>query len=58
MMVCAGVALQQAGGKEAAEPEQDGDPSQLLQGVRDREAERRRERERDTSRYQPVDKDW
>lgn len=37
-----------------------GDPSQLLQGVRDREAERRRERERDQERRRsaPVEKDW
>ena len=48
--------------KEQQQPEpspaQDADPSQLLQGVRDREAERRRERDRDSSRYEPVDKDW
>ena len=36
----------------------EGDPSQLLQGVRDREAERRRDRERSPSRYEPVEKDW
>ena len=36
------------------------DPSQLLQGVRDREAERRRERDREDQRRrsEPVDKDW
>lgn len=46
--------------QQAQEEEPTGDPSQLLQGVRDREAERRRERERDheRSRSQPVDKDW
>lgn len=51
---------QQAGGEaqEEPQPEQEVDPSQLLQGVRDREAERRREREREASRYEPVDKDW
>ncbi len=45
---------------EAPEPDPMSDPSQLLQGVRDREAERRRERERDGQRRrsQPVDKDW
>nr|MCS5635643.1 VWA domain-containing protein [Myxococcota bacterium] len=46
------------------EPEpQDGeaspDPGQLLQAVRDREAERHRRRnERNQSGYEPVDKDW
>ena len=36
------------------------DPGQLLQGVRDREAERRRDREREAERRrsQPVDRDW
>lgn len=36
------------------------DPGQLLQGVRDREAERRRDREREGQRRrsQPVDRDW
>jgi Ca-activated chloride channel family protein len=36
------------------------DPSQLLQGVRDREAERRRERDREDQRRRrvPVEKDW
>jgi hypothetical protein len=36
------------------------DPSQLLQGVRDRDAERRRERDRNNQqrRAEPVDKDW
>ena len=45
---------------EAPEEEPMSDPSQLLQGVRDREAERRRERERDQEqrRSQPVGKDW
>jgi Ca-activated chloride channel family protein len=45
---------------ENAEPEREQDPSQLLQGVRDREAERRRERERrrEAARSQPVDRDW
>ncbi len=46
--------------EEMQEEMQEGDPSQLLQGVRDREAERRRERARDqeSRRSQPVDKDW
>ena len=36
------------------------DPSQLLQGVRDREAERRRDRDRRAAqrRAEPVEKDW
>ena len=46
--------------EEAAEQESEADPSQLLQGVRDREAQRRRdqERERADRRAQPVDRDW
>ena len=46
--------------EEAAEQEAEADPSQLLQGVRDREAQRRRdqERERAERRSQPVDRDW
>ena len=45
---------------EDAEDESMDDPSQLLQGVRDRDAERRRERDREAQqrRKQPVDKDW
>lgn len=45
---------------EDAEGESMGDPSQLLQGVRDRDAERRRERDRDEQRRrtEPVEKDW
>jgi len=45
--------------EESAEESMD-DPSQLLQGVRDRDAERRRDREREQRRRraQPVDKDW
>ena len=35
------------------------DPQQLLQGVRDREAQRREEREaRTPSGYETVEKDW
>lgn len=49
---------QQEQARARPEPDQEVDPSQLLQGVRDREAERRRERESDASRYEPVDKDW
>ena len=49
-------------GEPEGEPEPseaDSDPNQLLQSVRDREAERhRRNRERETSGYEPVDKDW
>ncbi len=57
-------AQQEAGAEnaeqEAREEESMGDPSQLLQGVRDREAERRRDRERaeQRRRSQPVDRDW
>ena len=41
------------------EAEPSGDPGQLLQSVRDREAERhRRNHERGQSGYEPVDKDW
>jgi Ca-activated chloride channel family protein len=51
------------GQQPSAQPEeaegQQGDPAQLLQSVRDREAERHRERGRQGSRgYEPVDKDW
>ncbi|MEE2662684.1 MAG: VWA domain-containing protein [Myxococcota bacterium] len=52
---------QEAGDEEAEardNPGAEADPSQLLQSVRDREAERRRERERSSSRYEPVEKDW
>jgi hypothetical protein len=36
------------------------DPAQLLQGVRDREAQRREERAQASARqgYEPVEKDW
>lgn len=47
--------------EEAAEqPEASEDPGQLLQGVRDREAQRRRDRERERAqrRSRPVEKDW
>lgn len=46
--------------EEAAEEEAAEDPSELLQGVRDREAERRSDQERDQQnrRSQPVDRDW
>jgi len=45
---------------EDADEERMDDPSQLLQGVRDRDAERRRERDREAQqrRSAPVDKDW
>jgi hypothetical protein len=53
------------GASPGAEPQDAGkesmdDPSQLLQGVRDRDAERRRERDRNNQRRrsEPVDKDW
>jgi Ca-activated chloride channel family protein len=41
------------------QPEHNTDPSQLLQGVRDREAQRRAEQaEQDSLQYDPVEKDW
>jgi Ca-activated chloride channel family protein len=47
---------------DSEEPPDDGmdDPSQLLQGVRDREAERRRDRDQEDQRRRavPVEKDW
>ena len=45
---------------EARPEEEMDDPSQLLQGVRDREAARRRDREREEQRRRsvPVEKDW
>jgi len=47
------------GESEPDESETNEDPGQLLQSVRDREAERhRRNRERNASGYEPVDKDW
>ena len=53
---------QQQPGEGESEPEEseaDSDPGQLLQSVRDREAERHRQkRERNASGYAPVDKDW
>ena len=51
----------QPGGDESEpeETEASADPGQLLQAVRDREAERhRRKNERNASGYEPVDKDW
>ena len=46
---------------EEQEPQEAGpqaDPSQLLQGVRDREAQRRRDRDQGQSGYDTVEKDW
>jgi hypothetical protein len=49
----------QAGEAEAAaQAEQSADPGQLLQSVRDREAERHRRNARGQSGYEPVDRDW
>lgn len=49
---------QQQGEDEQKEDEQaSSDPAQLLQGIRDREAERRKEKQK-PQRYEPVDKDW
>jgi hypothetical protein len=41
-----------------ADPSQGADPGQLLQEVRDREAQRRRDRARRSSGYETVEKDW
>jgi hypothetical protein len=41
-----------------AEAERAADPGQLLQSVRDREAERHRRHARGQSGYEPVDRDW
>jgi Ca-activated chloride channel family protein len=44
---------------ESESPSEPVDPAQLLQAVRDREAQRRRDREqRGTERYETVEKDW
>ncbi len=53
-------AAQQAEQEEQEEQKADGrDPSQMLQSVRDKEAERHRRREgRRQQRYQTVEKDW
>ena len=54
----------QSGGAEEQERESESpsepiDPAQLLQAVRDREAQRRRDREqRGTERYETVERDW
>jgi hypothetical protein len=46
-------AQQQQGGQEAA------DPAQLLQGIRDREAKRRADKEKaERQKYDPVERDW
>lgn len=54
---------QQGGGQNARQDEQDEkektDPAQLLQGIRDREAERRAGKDKaDKQGYEPVEKDW
>jgi len=59
---------QQQEQQKADEPQQqdvdrrpDGDMNQMLQGVRDREAQRRQdqqERQKQSAGYQPVEKDW
>jgi hypothetical protein len=41
-----------------ADPSLAADPAQLLQEVRDREAQRRRDRARGSSPYETVEKDW
>lgn len=54
---------QQGGGQNAQqqqqEEQQQTDPAQLLQGIRDREAERREQRDKAARQgYEPVEKDW
>ena len=59
---------QQAGEQEQGDPDQAAqpqpqpqratDPAQLLQEVRDREAQRRRERAKQQAGYESVEKDW
>ncbi|MFN2377126.1 MAG: hypothetical protein ABR538_11355, partial [Candidatus Binatia bacterium] len=53
---------QQQGGQkpqEEGEDKEKTDPAQLLQGIRDREAERRENREKASHQgYEPVEKDW
>ncbi len=49
---------QQQDGPDEQPPEPSRDPGQILQAVRDREAERHRERKSGSSRYEPVDRDW
>ena len=53
---------QQGGGnaqQQKQEQEEQADPAQLLQGIRDREAQRRADRDRKAKQgYDPVEKDW
>jgi Ca-activated chloride channel family protein len=50
---------EQQGEQDATERAEDADPARLLQEVRDREAQRRRERaQRQRAGYEPVEKDW
>ena len=45
--------------EEQEEPKpQEADPARLLQAVRDREAERRKAKDRKRAGYEPVEKDW
>ncbi len=57
-----GAQQQQGGGQNAEQQQQEQqqtDPAQLLQGIRDREAERREQRDKAARRgYEPVEKDW
>ncbi len=54
----AGTPEEQAAAEKPGEPEQVADPAQLLQEVRDREAQRRRDRARRAAGYETVEKDW
>ncbi|MEM7164138.1 MAG: VWA domain-containing protein [Planctomycetota bacterium] len=46
-------------GEQKEEDQASSDPAQLLQGIRDREAERRKDKnDQKNQRYEPVEKDW
>ena len=50
---------QQAQAGEQSPADQEGaDPERLLQAVRDREAQRMKDRNRQRADFEPVDKDW
>lgn len=49
----------QKGSQEKQEDKEKTDPAQLLQGIRDREAQRRADRDKaEKQGYEPVEKDW
>jgi hypothetical protein len=52
-------AQQQGGNKDEQSDKEKADPAQLLQGIRDREAERRASKDKaEKQGYEPVEKDW